>query len=326
MAAKPQAGRREIQAAAAARKTLAYDFFRVLRAPLDDFLSKPFSGPELTTRVFNLVQRTRLERLLESKNRELEKAIGELKASEAQLIHSERWRTLNHFAGALIHEIGNPLNYALSAARVAAKHSDDAVRVEALADATEGLQRIQLMVRELRDFLAPTATPSLELRPTSLVEVIERAAKLNADRMSQVTLSVRDVEVEVVASDSALMHVLGNLIDNALYAILEIPVADPRIVIQGAIDEEGQFVTLSVSDNGPGVPAHLGSQIFEPFIHSNKSSGLGLGLSICKTLIEKMSGLIVLEPTDHGATFKITLPLAHQSQPSPLLTALPETI
>ena len=207
---------------------------QALKLGVDDFLSKPFSGPELTTRVFNLVQRTRLERLLESKNTELEKAICELKASEAQLIHSERWRTLNHFAGALIHEIGNPLNYALSAARVAANHSDDAVRVEALADATEGLQRIQLMVRELRDFLAPTATPSLELRPTSLVEVIERAAKLNADRMSQVTLSVRDVEVEVVASDSALMHVLGNLIDNALYAILEKPVADPRIDIQGA--------------------------------------------------------------------------------------------
>ncbi|WP_170005835.1 ATP-binding protein [Marinobacter guineae] len=299
---------------------------QALKLGVDDFLSKPFSGPELTTRVFNLVQRTRLERLLESKNSELEKAICELKASEAQLIHSERWRTLNHFAGALIHEIGNPLNYALSAARVAASHSDDAVRVEALADATEGLQRIQLMVRELRDFLAPTATPSLELRPISLVEVIARAAKLNADRMSQVTLSVRDVEVEVVASDSALMHVLGNLIDNALYAILEKPVADPRIDIQGAIDEEGRFVTLSVSDNGPGVPAHLGSQIFEPFIHSNKSSGLGLGLSICKTLIDKMGGLIVLEPTDHGATFKITLPLAHQSQPSPLLTALPETI
>ena len=288
---------------------------QALRLGVDDFLSKPFSGPELTTRLFNLIKRTRLERMLEAKNNDLEKAVSDLKASEAQLIHSERWRTLNHFAGGLIHEIGNPLNYALSAARVAANHGDDMVRSEALADATEGLQRIQLMIRELRDFLAPTSAPELELEPTLLSKVIQRAAKLNADRLSGIEFSAHGVEVYVLVSESALMHVLGNLIDNALDALLGSSVESPRIKIAGKIRKEDQHLILAISDNGPGVPSHLDSQIFEPFIHSNKSSGLGLGLSICKTLVEKMGGLIVLEPSQHGATFKLTLPLAQQRLP-----------
>ena len=289
---------------------------QALKLGVDDFLSKPFSGPELTTRLFNLIQRTRLERMLEAKNCDLERAVQNLKASEAQLIHSERWRTLNHFAGGLIHEIGNPLNYALSAARVAASHSNDRVRSEALADATEGLQRIQLMISELRDFLAPTSASDLELQPTQLSKVIQRAAKLNADRLSGVAFSVQGVEVDVLVSESALMHVLGNLIDNSLDALLESSPENPRIEIAGKLHEKDQHLILSISDNGPGVPSHLGSQVFEPFIHSNKSSGLGLGLSICRTLVEKMGGLIVLEPCQLGATFRMTLPLARQALPS----------
>ncbi|MBL4842143.1 MAG: response regulator [Thalassospira sp.] len=281
---------------------------------VDDFISKPFSWPELNARLSNLVKRHQLEESLAFRTEEIEQAMADLKSSEAKLIQSERWRTLHHFAGALIHEIGNPLNYALSAARIASNHSDESVRTEALADAQEGLQRIQAMVRELKDFLSPTASPSRELKPVSLKLAVERAARLNAERLSKVSFVTHEIDVEVLGSSTALVHVFSNLIDNALDALLEGHIKDPRITVDGILDKSGQFFVVSVSDNGPGVASEIQAQVFEPFIHSNKSTGLGLGLSICKTLAEKVNGHLVLEPSNTGAIFKVTLPVALKHQ------------
>ncbi len=281
-------------------------------------MSKPFSWPELSARLSNLVRRHQLEQSLATRNQEIEQAMSDLKSSEAKLIQSERWRTLHHFAGALIHEIGNPLNYALSASRIAKTHADDSVREEALADTTEGLQRIQTMVREMKDFLSPTEETALKLEPTPLVLAVDRAGKLNAERLNQVEFKVSGLDIEVLGTHTALVHVFSNLIDNSLDALIEAKTENPRIEVAAKRNVSGEFVVVSVSDNGPGITPDLQHEIFEPFVHSNKSTGLGLGLSICKTLCDKMQGHLVYEPSSSGAIFKVTLPSAsYVKAPSP---------
>lgn len=291
-----------------ARDTLKQD---ALDLGIDEFIAKPFSWVELRARVKNLVSRADLERVLSERNSELQRAMDELSRSEAQLIQSEKWRSLSHFSGALIHEIGNPLNVALSAMRIAVKHKNPDIRAEALGDAQSSLERIRDLVTDLKDFLTPENTPVFE--PVALHLVVDRAEALHRTRLSNVTVSHEGLsDALVLGNKNALIQIVSNLIANSLDAFEQNQSPNACISIAATLDAgpAGAFYHLKISDNGPGINEAVVPTLFSPFRPGPGSSGLGIGLSICRKMVNQMGGQIHLSAANEGALFEIILPSA----------------
>ena len=291
-----------------ARDTLKQD---ALDLGIDEFIAKPFSWVELKARVSNLVRRSDLEKALSERNQDLSRAMDELRRSEAQLIQSERWRSISHLSGALIHEIGNPLNVALSAVRIASKHKNLDIRNEALEEAQIGLERISNLVGDLKDFLTPENTPVVE--SVSLQRAVAQAKTLHVERLAKITITEEGLhDTFVFGNKNALIQTIGNLIGNSLDAFDRFKSQNPQISIIASRDTGpgGPVSRLQILDNGPGLPGHLIPTLFEPFNPGPDSSGLGIGLSICQTMVTQMGGQIRLVPSPKGAAFEITLSAA----------------
>ena len=123
----------------------------------------------------------------------------------------------------------------------------------------------------------------------------------------RLTLSVPQTII-LFADRDQIFRVLANLMRNALEALREAdpPVSDPEIKV--AALQEGEIAVIKVSDNGPGVPAHLKENLFKAFQSASKADGNGLGLVIAAELVRAHGGDICLEDTESGASFKMTLP------------------
>jgi len=108
-----------------------------------------------------------------------------------------------------------------------------------------------------------------------------------------------------------LQQVILNLIVNGMEAMSSMPSAKRKITV--SVVRDGDFVDLSVSDVGPGIPVENLKKVFEPFF-STKPQGMGMGLSIARTIVEAHGGQLSAENrADRGATFRIRLPLAARS-------------
>ena len=98
-----------------------------------------------------------------------------------------------------------------------------------------------------------------------------------------------------------------NVVNNAVDALLDNKVSEPRIDIEAAADKDGKNVVILIRDNGPGIPADISKTLFEPFITNHKANGTGLGLAIVKQYIIAHGGDIKVE-NNNGAVFTISLP------------------
>jgi len=116
----------------------------------------------------------------------------------------------------------------------------------------------------------------------------------------------------VEADRVGIQQVVMNLLVNAVHAVASSP-AGPRLVrILARRHEDGLLV--SIEDNGPGIPAEALPRLFEPFF-TTRSSGLGMGLAICRRIVEAHGGRIWGENTANGARFSFTLPVAASEEP-----------
>jgi two-component system, LuxR family, sensor kinase FixL len=122
-----------------------------------------------------------------------------------------------------------------------------------------------------------------------------------------VTIDAGSGPLEVLADRVQVETVLHNLIANATDALKDMP-GERRITLAAA-PQDRAFVRVSVTDNGPGVPAAVRESLFKPFA-SNKAEGLGLGLSISRTIVEAHGGVLWLADVEAGARFCFTLPTA----------------
>ncbi|MBA3949809.1 MAG: ATP-binding protein, partial [Acidobacteria bacterium] len=111
------------------------------------------------------------------------------------------------------------------------------------------------------------------------------------------------------ADDVMMRQALSNLLRNAVEACAEAK-AVPRVRLRGVVDREAGVQRIVVSDNGPGVPAHLGDKVFQPFF-TTRGRGTGLGLALVQKIIVLHNGRITVGATpEGGAEFTIVLPLA----------------
>lgn len=230
-----------------------------------------------------------------------------------ELAHVARVSALGSLASALAHELNQPLaaitNYMEAAQGLV---DDDALDPEllreAVSSAAQQALRAAKIVRRLRDFIARGETVRQVESLKKLVREASALALLGAGKNEIEVRVALDPAADLVNVDAIhVQQILFNLIRNALEAMEEARVK--RLEIQSTRLPDG-MVELSVSDSGAGLSPEVAANLFEPF-RTTKSSGMGLGLSICRTLVEAQGGRIRAKPSaSGGSTFAFTLPLA----------------
>ncbi len=258
----------------------------------NDFLTKPFSTVEVLTRLRNLLENARLERDLAARNMRLEQTLKDLEATQAQLIQSEKLNALGNLSAGLLHEINNPLNYSLTALQLLGSdptiQGDELMR-EIVGDIQDGMDRIRTIVSDLRAFAYPTEAE--KQGAFDLNEAVDAALRFTAHELNGIeVIQGLPVPAMVLGSKSHLTQVLVNLLANAAKAIGAI--ADGRagsIRIEG--EERDGRLCVRVSDNGVGMEDKTLGRIFDPFFTTRDvGEGMGLGLSICHTIVTNHQG------------------------------------
>lgn len=237
---------------------------------------------------------------------EQQRAELRLKELQSELIHVSRLSAMGTMASTLAHELNQPLtaiaNY-LEAGRDLMDADPDAEALamirEAMAEAAQETLRAGNIVRRLRDFVS---RGDVEKRVEDLPHLIDEASRLALigakERGVRAFYDLDPDACAVLVDRVQIQQVLVNLMRNAIEAMGDSPVRD--VTVATAPDARG-MVRVSVADTGPGIDPQLAPRLFEAF-SSTKERGMGLGLSICRTIVEAHGGRIWVDPRPGGGT------------------------
>jgi C4-dicarboxylate-specific signal transduction histidine kinase len=229
-----------------------------------------------------------------------------------ELANLGRVAVLGQLSGAFAHELAQPLTAMLAKAEAALQIAmRDATAPSELQEMLRAIikdaVRASDTIQRLRSLLA---RGEVQRQPVDLNQIVRDMvalvrSELIARHVSVTTRLARRVSW-MLADVAQMQQVLLNLIVNACDAMADTPRAARQLIIATRVAEDGRKVQCSVVDRGHGIPADYGERIFEPFI-STKTHGLGLGLAICRSIIEAHGGRLWAENAKGGATFHFTL-------------------
>jgi two-component system sensor kinase FixL len=239
---------------------------------------------------------------------------------QAELAHVSRVTAMGTLATSIAHELNQPLtaiaNYVETASTMLADNPDsDAIASVrwALDECANEAVRAGQIVRRLRDYISRGET---ERQVVSLARLVNEASALAfvGAGTQTVDLTVNIAERDLVLVDRVqIQQVLLNLIRNAVEAMQDLP--HGRLTIS-AVRRESGFIEVIVSDSGPGLAPEIADHLFAPF-HSTKATGMGVGLSISRTIVEAHEGRIWADPSPYGGmSFHFTLPYAQEDEKS----------
>jgi two-component system sensor kinase FixL len=241
-----------------------------------------------------------------------------LRTSQMELVHVSRLSELGQIASALAHEVNQPLaaiaNYAAAGRRTLAA-GNGAGAATALQRIGEQAGRGGEIVQRLRDFMRKRPT---ETRPEPLAEVIEESLSLALigmhDRPIRLTRYLDPTAGTAVLDRIQIEQVLFNLLRNAIEAMAEAPHQELTVATRR---RDGERVEVAIADTGPGLPETVRARLFQPFV-TTKATGLGIGLSICRSIVQAHDGTLTAERNPGGGTiFRITLPAPSAADPDP---------
>lgn len=259
------------------------------------------------------------EKKLRAKVDELTTTTRHLGETRTQLEGSERMASVGRLAAGVAHEIGNPI------AAIMGMHdliedaeTPDETRADFLRRMRKETERIHVVVRDLLDYARPENGPPSARQALAVAEVrevVDDAVALVRPQKEWKGIELRvDVEkdLRVSLSPQRLTQVLLNLLLNAGAALSGRAYDVPRMVTVRGRTAPGGRARIEVEDDGPGVPADLREGIFDPFVTTKDvGSGTGLGLAVCRGIIEGAAGRIFVDPAyTSGARFVIDLPAA----------------
>jgi two-component system sensor kinase FixL len=242
---------------------------------------------------------------------ERQEAEARLQELQSEIVHISRLTALGEMASALAHELNQPLsaiaNYMKGSRRLLQGRTDDQSKMimEAMEKAAEQSLRAGDIIRRLRDFVARGET---ERRIESLNKLLEEASALalvgTRDRGVRVTY-VFDPAVDLVLVDKVqIQQVVLNLVRNAIESMEQ--TSRRELVIATERERDG-MAAVSVTDTGSGIAPEIASHLFQPFM-TTKQQGLGVGLTISRTIVESHGGVISVAPNPRGGTtFRFTV-------------------
>lgn len=237
--------------------------------------------------------------------------------TQAELAHVSRLSAMGAMASAIAHDLNQPLtaaaHYVRGSRRLAQGLAGDKLDMllGALDDADRSIVRAGDIVRRVRDFVSRGA---VERRVEALGELVEEACRFTlldaADRQVSYSLGLA-IDCPVLVDRVQVQQVLVNLIRNAVQAMQD----QPRRELTISTRRRETDCEVAISDTGVGVTPEAAARLFDPF-YTTRSDGMGIGLSISRTLIESHGGALWLDETmSAGTTFRFTLPLASESLP-----------
>lgn len=302
----------------------------------DDYLTKPFNAQELKAKISSLIQLRRLEREVQDRNEELEKTLKTLQDTQTQLAHSEKMAALGLLVAGIAHEVNNPVSFAkgslsnlhrylvqLRKSLEQRPESQEAMgqvhrmlteMEQSLTIVKAGLERTEGIVTDLKTF---ARKDEKYFKQVDLQEGLEVTLKLLRSALGERIRLVRDYgirgPVEIIPGQ--INQVFMNLFHNAVQAIP----GEGEIGVKTW--EEGDWIFVTVKDNGKGIPAGDLPRIFEPFFTTKEvGQGTGLGLSVSFRIIQNHGGMMTVKSQEgEGTEFMVTLP-KRQSSPQ---TAVP---
>ena len=234
-----------------------------------------------------------------------------------ELAHLSRVSTLGELSGSIAHELSLPLSSILSnaqaAQRILANGDTDWAEVRAIVnDIVSEDTRAAEVIRRLRQWLKKD---EVQQHPVQMNDVVDDVLKLIRSDLVNQKVTV-DTELArnlptVTGDPVQLQQVLANLVVNACDAMINCTSSERRLLIRTGFENRNgsSAVTVSVTDRGSSIPEEKLEQIFEPFF-TTKAKGLGLGLSVCRTIIAAHRGkLWATNNADCGTTFHFSLPI-----------------
>ena len=256
------------------------------------------------------------EQALRSKVEEVERTTESLREAQDRLVRSEQLASVGRLAAGIAHEIGNPIAAIMGMQDLILEGGLEETEVrDFLVRMRKETDRINAIVRDLLDFARPTTkSVSLPTEPTNVGTAVHDTVALVTPQKSlrEVALTVElkpDLPV-VLLSREHLVQVLLNLLLNATDA------CGPGGHVVVRAEAEGDFVKVTVEDDGPGVRPDVRPRLFEPFVTTKDvGKGTGLGLAVCRGLVEASGGSIALDATHSpGARFVVLLRTAAPSK------------
>ena len=251
---------------------------------------------------------------------ERQKTEARLQELQSELVHISRLTAMGEMASAIAHELNQPLsaiaNYLTGTRRMLQSSTEERapVMADALAKAADQALRAGQIIRRLRDFMTRGET---ERRIESMTKLIEEASALALvgvhERGIHVTMNTDPSNDTVLADRVQIQQVLLNLIRNAIDAMESTPRKDLSISLENT---EAGRLKVSVADSGSGIDPEIREQLFQPFV-TTKHHGMGVGLSICRTIIEAHGGKISAQPNPEGGTiFSFELESSKDEEPA----------
>ncbi|MBI2262741.1 MAG: PAS domain S-box protein [Caulobacterales bacterium] len=234
---------------------------------------------------------------------------------QAELVHVSRLTAMGEMASSLAHELNQPLSaiasYMKGSVTLLAAERPDLPKLKTALDLAAGQAlRAGDIIKRLREFVAKGETEHTLEDPAKLMEEASALALVGVkDRDIRVDLRLERAAGPVIVDKIQIQQVALNLIRNAIDAMADAPRRELEIVVRS---EDARTIRISVTDSGPGLDPTVRDRLFQPFVTS-KADGMGVGLSICRTIIDAHGGRIWAEDNiGGGAVFSFTLPRADE--------------
>jgi two-component system, LuxR family, sensor kinase FixL len=250
---------------------------------------------------------------------ERQKAGRRIQDLQAELLHASRLSVRGQMASTMAHELNQPLtavtNYLEAGRQLLATGVGSPERLgEIMEKAVAQAQRAGEVIRQLRQFVSKGET---ERRIESLNQLVEEALALALvgarQRGVRTSLELDHSLPPVLVDHVQIQQVVLNLVRNAIEAMEEMEQRELVVATRTVPDQD--LAEVIVADSGPGIAPELADRLFQPFV-TTKKTGMGLGLSICREIVEAHHGRLTTTPeSSHGTEFVMTLPIASRQEP-----------